>query len=693
MVSRCLLLLAVVGGRVIADEQLLDFAVGPALATIQSTDVRVTRAPFRDGQGLRLETGHQADWPGITLPAPKGHWDLSRRAYVELPVKNLGERDVTIYCRVDSPGADGWRNCATGQATMAPGVTVTLRTTLRHREIGVPAIKLFGMRGYPPTGAESGTLDARNVTGLVIYVPKPTEDHQFLVGNPRAGGEHTPHPPWPAGKPFLPMIDTFGQYLHREWPGKTHSLEELQGRGVEEEADLAAHPGPDGWDQYGGWAAGPQLEATGFFRTAQHRGKWWLVDPDGRLFFSHGIDSVGVYDATPVTEREDWFADYPATKPDLAEFVRHWSVLKGHYAGLTPVSYDFARANLRRKYGPNWRGQSLARAHQRLRSWGLNTLASWVDRSVYELRRTPYTAFIRVQCASIEGSAGYWGKFPDVFDPSFPATVERVMNGEIGHSAGDRWCIGYFVDNEMSWGDAWSLALATLKSPAGQPAKQVFIRDLRAKYGDIAELNQIWATHHASWDALLETTALPEPAKAGTDLSAFYTKVAVTYFRTVRDAIRAVAPRQLYLGCRFAKVNPLAAAAAAKYCDVVSFNLYRQSVAGFRPPCEADVPLIVGEFHFGALDRGMFHTGLVPVDSQAARAEQYRSYVEGVLAHPQFLGCGWFKYQDEPTTGRVWDEENYQIGFVDVCDTPYPETLAAAREVGARMYALRSAAP
>jgi agarase len=37
----------------------------------------------------------------------------------------------------------------------------------------------------------------------------------------------------------------------------------------------------------------------------------------------------------------------------------------------------------------------------------------------------------------------------------------------------------------------------------------------------------------------------------------------------------------------------------------------------------------------------------------------------------------------------VWDEENYQIGFVDVSDTPYVETIAASREVGEKLYGER----
>ena len=101
------------------------------------------------------------------------------------------------------------------------------------------------------------------------------------------------------------------------------------------------------------------------------------------------------------------------------------------------------------------------------------------------------------------------------------------------------------------------------------------------------------------------------------------------------------------------------------------------------------MPLIIGEFHMGALDRGMFHTGLVSVDSQAARAKAYKEYVQSCLRHPSFVGCHWFQYQDEPTTGRVYDEENYQIGFVDIADTPYRETIDACREVGSGMYRYR----
>jgi hypothetical protein len=300
---------------------------------------------------------------------------------------------------------------------------------------------------------------------------------------------------------------------------------------------------------------------------------------------------------------------------------------------------------------------------------------------------TPYTDTIGSGGVKmIEGSEGYWGKFPDVFDPGFAAKARRQMEARRGGSAGDPWCIGYFSDNEMSWGDEVSLAVAALRSPPTQAAKVAFLEDLKTKYGDISKLNSAWGTRHESWQALAEAREAPDKQKARSDLEAFYTRAAEQYFRTMREAIKAVAPHQLYLGCRFAWVSPRAAKAAAKYCDVVSYNLYRTSVADFKFNGGADVPLIIGEFHFGALDRGLFHTGLVPVRDQAARAQAYEDYVLGARRHPQFVGCHWFQYCDEPVTGRVYDEENYQIGFVDVADTPYAEMIDASRAVAEQLY-------
>jgi hypothetical protein len=671
---------------------LFDFRRGADPATFRTADATVEPAGPADRRVLRVSTRIVKGWPGVTLMGPAGGWNLGAAATVEVLLHNPGSTEVKVFCRVDNPGADGTKHCVTGELRLGAGKDGVLKVGLERAQGDTLGGKLFGMRGYPVRSGGDRTLDAARVTQVLLFVSQPAREHVFEVERVVATGRYTPPTAWLTdADPYFPLIDPLGQYRHRNWPGKAAGVEDLNVRREAEARQLADDPGPGGWSKYGGWADGPRLAATGFFRVEKHAGKWWLVDPEGHLFWSHGVDCVRMLDATPVDERAAWFEGFPGDQPEFAEFVVPAAyALKGHYAGRSPRCFSFAGANLLRKYGSGWKTAYPEVVQRRLRGWGLNTIANWSDARIARMRRTPYTDNVHSRGARmIEASEGYWSKFPDVFDPKLADGLRREMAGKKGGSAGDPWCLGYFSDNEMSWGDEYSLAEAALKSPADQPAKQAFLADLRAKYGAIAGLNAAWGTSHESWDALAGQRTAPDRNKAGPDLAAFSSRTAETYFRAVRDAIREGAPGQLYLGCRFAWANARAAAAAAKYCDVVSYNLYQRSIADFVFDGGADVPLIVGEFHFGALDRGMFHTGLVPVPNQEARARAYTDYVEGALRHRQFVGTHWFQWQDEPTTGRVYDEENYQIGLVDIADTPYSETVAAVRRVGDRMYRLR----
>jgi hypothetical protein len=659
---------------------LFDFGGSFHIGSVVTSDAKAARS---EAGGLRIETGHEKSWPGITLKAPAGKWDLSTYEYVSIDVKNITNEPVTVNCRVDNPGADGSKNCVTDSITLTArqARTLVVRIFPSPWRLSEP-VELIGMRGAP---THAGKIDASNVTQLLFFVNKPAIDHAFEVDNIRAGGRVQTLDT----KTFFPFIDEFGQYIHRDWPGKTHSQKELVAHGKAEEKDLAAHPGPSDRNKYGGWTAGPKLKATGFFRVEKYKGKWWMVDPLGRLFWSHGIDCVGSTNATPITDREHYYRSLPEADSPFAQFYGsgRWAP-HGYYRDHSPYkTYDFSRANFLRKYGGDWAGFFAEITRRRLKSWGMNTIANWSDSDIYLMRETPYVCTISYNARRLEGSTGYWGKFYDVFDPSFREALRRRLASEKDRSAGDPWCVGYFVHNELAWGDEVSLASAALISPADQPAKKIFLEDLKAKYTTIDKLNAAWGTEQSTWEALQAGQA-PDKKKAWADLTAFYTKTAETYFRIIREELKKVAPNQLYMGCRFAWVNDRAARAAAKFCDVVSYNRYSYSVAEHRPPDGIDKPTIIGEFHFGALDRGMFHTGLRRTANQQDRADKYKSYVQGALRNPCIVGTHWFQYKDQATTGRG-DGENYQIGFIDICDKPYPEIVRASREVGYNLYEYR----
>lgn len=106
--------------------------------------------------------------------------------------------------------------------------------------------------------------------------------------------------------------------------------------------------------------------------------------------------------------------------------------------------------------------------------------------------------------------------------------------------------------------------------------------------------------------------------------------------------------------------------------DVFSINSYYVSPVSQTEQAASlmDIPVVVGEYHFGSLDSGMTATGLRAVPTQAERADAYRYFLEQGAAHPFFVGAHYFTLYDQPVLGR-FDGENYNIGLLDVTHRPY----------------------
>lgn len=493
---------------------------------------------------------------------------------------------------------------------------------------------------------------------------------------------------------FFPFIDRYGQFKYAEWPGKVYSDDDLKKAREVEQKDLAENPGPSDRSKFGGWAAGPKLEATGRFRVEKYDGKWWMVDPEGYLFWSHGVVRVTPSTAiTPLDDRHFYFEELPQAGSEFEQFYyTHDALLKPYYSDRNlKETYDFSSANCYRKYGPEYKDVFAELAHQRLQSWGLNTIANSSDKDICLLDKTPYMDRLEVRSKPIKGTEGMWLPFMDPFDPSFIECVKSQLISR-QREVQDPWLLGLFVDNEIHWGDITYLASCTIMAPEDQAAKAEFIKELKAKYGDIASLNAAWKTEFKSWNALLKNRD-SVPAEAEADMKAFNETIIHKYYSNIRKTFDEYAPGVLYMGCRFAGgssgSNESVLAIGQEYCDVISYNIYCHELYDFPFPEGFDMPVMVGEFHFGALDRGMFHAGLIDVGSQQERGQAYEDYVRSALEHPNFIGTHWHQFSDQATTGR-FDGENFQVGFTDCCDTPYYETIDHIRKVGYDMYNIRS---
>ncbi len=629
-------------------------------------------------------------------------WNLTGYNRVRFNVENLDSvqyLQMTFHMQDKKKYVSPIKGAAPG--TLTDNFYVAPRET-RQVEIWFPAEILYpdvdaafgGMHvsPYAYAGHYAYRFNPSNVKAIKVLARRHTAGVHYVISDLiiLPGKVKEPEPMMKLGKnEFFPFIDSFGQFKHKEWPGKIHCDNDLKKALKAEEKDLANHPGPKDRSRFGGWLNGPRLQATGHYRVEKVNGKWWLVDPEGYLFWSHGVvrvtPSSGI---TPLDNRRHYFESLPKENSELGQFYFTYDTLMKPYYEVRNIdtTYDYSCANIYRKYGSDFRKKFAEMSHRRLKSWGLNTIANSSDRSIYMMDQTPYVERIEIHSKPLEGAGGAWWHFMDPFDPSFEATERERLEAK-RKEIEDPWCIGLFVDNEINWGTPETLATAAITAPATQAAKIEMINDLKKKYISIENLNEKWGSRFDSWDALLANRDTV-PAAAREDIETFNRRLIEEYFSTVRRVFKEYAPNKLYLGCRFAGWNIDVLSAASRYCDVISYNLYYHNLNWFKIPGGFDKPVMIGEFHFGATDCGLFHPGQVHTNNQKDRARSYYDYVHSALIHPNIIGTHWHQFSDQMSSGR-FDGENFQVGLTDVCDTPYYDTIEKIRDIGYGMYETR----
>jgi hypothetical protein len=663
------------------------------LQRIKTSGARVTRVRQHATEGTyAAQVGFAAEGqPGIEITLEAA--DFRPYGAVALDVTNPSAEPLSFVMQLDD--AAGGKTVARTALPLQAGESASFAFPLNS-----PPPLQMGMRGeaalpgFRLLAEDHHPVDTSRIAAIRIYLNEPGKPRMMVLDNVRLA----------PGVSYDKIVDPYGQFALEQWPGKLTAAAQFQSRKAEEEAELKLHPDLPDRDEYGAWASGPKLQATGFFRTAKYQGKWWLVAPNGHLFFSTGLDCVNTREGGTVVEgREKLFEWLPAAQDPLA--VDYEVAQSRTPVGLRDIrfnagrAFNFYAANLQRKYGDGWKQKWQNFTLERLRAWGVNTIGNWSDTAFYGNGRVPYTVTLSIRGGGAEVSSGadYWTRMRDVFDPGFAQAVDDSVRATATARQDDPWVVGYFVDNELAWGNMrsertrYGLALGALSQGADSPARRALSAQLKARYGSIEHLNEAWGESFASWENF---TARPyRPAgelRPGMkqDLAEFMAEFATRYFRTIREALRKYDPHHLYLGSRFAGYTREEVLAAAESCDVISFNIYRARVnpADWTVLEGVDKPVIIGEFHMGALDRGMFHPGLVATADQAARAATYADYVRSVADHPLFVGCHFFKLTDEPLTGRPMDGENYNIGFTTVTDSVYPEMVAAAKAVHAEVY-------
>ncbi|MDO6719435.1 beta-galactosidase [Psychrosphaera sp. 1_MG-2023] len=694
-------------------------------------------------------------YSSIVFESEQG-WDWSdfKDFNLAFDIANSGQHSTQIYLDITDGNGDNY----TRSVSIPIGPTKTYYAKMAGHDLATPdgdeKVELnftSGLRSNPDTWASNETqfislwgkknLDTSKIKRISLSVQSALFDKTITISN--IGLRTNPK----FDEQFLTgIVDQFGQNAKVEFAGKIHDIDELKAARDQEMSELRNNYDPATRSKFGGWKNGPRQAATGYFRTQKIGDKWSLVDPEGYPYFATGLDIIRLsntstmtgydFDQSKIVQRKagDLTPEdsqklnrvgaeaIPTRKvaSDVRKQMFNWlpsydEPLGKHYgyrrsAHSGPLkhgeTFSFYSANLERKYSdinPDfmqvWQDVTI----RRMQTWGFTSFGNWTDPMFYQNNRVPYFAngWIIGNYKTVSSGNDFWAPLPDVFDPLFEERANITLAKVAEEVRNNPWCVGVFIDNEMSLGrpdslaSQYGIALHTLQRDGNDvPTKAEFTRLMKQKYGTIEKLNTSWGTDVASWKSFNKgikgDITIPNQVA---DFSIMLHAYANQYFSVVSKAKDKHMPNHLYMGARFPDwgMPKEAVMASAKHVDVISFNVYKEGLTKSKWKFleKLDMPAIVGEWHNGASDSGLFHPGLIHASSQEDRGVMYKDYMHSVIDHPNFIGAHWFQYMDSPITGRAYDGENYNVGFINVADTPYKPIVKAATEINEIMYERR----
>lgn len=579
--------------------------------------------------------------------------------YIVMDVTNLSEVCVSILWKF-------WDGGEKEAESIKMGLLPKLKTRLALPVSAVRGKELFLKRtpGKLKTVVQGRPVEPEKITQFSVGAdrsPVPTKImlHALFVTDKK--------PDFPlAGEP---LVDELGQKINGEWPGKTQSAEDMVSY---LKTELAKEPpaAPKGCGKFGG-SLKKRFEPTGFFALHCENGVYWLADPEGCAFFSSGADCVGV----------DGECNINGIEPLCGKLT------DDGVCGREGDFYSWTKANLVRAFGSNWYSAWCKITQRRLREWGMNTIACWSDPRFIAYAETPY---VHILHGFPRAEKYIFRDFPDVFDPEY-AEDSRRWAMQLRDKRNDPYMIGYFMCNEPNWAfvDNLNIAEMTLESSERLHSREKLIDLLKEKYTSISALNSAWQTDFSSFEEIGKS-GLCLNSTAETDTMELSSVLIREFVRVPALALREIDHNHLNLGMRYAWLSSPALAAGCEYFDVFSFNCYRHDPWDSieRMVEMVKMPVMIGEFHFGATDRGLDATGIQSVATQEDRARAYRRYMHRCAAHPYCLGAHYFNYNDQPYLGR-FDGENYQIGLIDVCNRPYAEFADGVTRANEEVYDVR----
>lgn len=298
--------------------------------------------------------------------------------------------------------------------------------------------------------------------------------------------------------------------------------------------------------KYGGDLSRKYDEGTGFFRVEKIDGRWWFIDPEGYLMYNYAKCNVRP------TDKEEYYkemAQSGLTKQDWAEKERDYFKNDLKFNSLGGWSFLFRPLNEDGSFAGNLNLEAVegenAMPFGSIRVYGVGILyAKTIDGVIPG------------------GVEKFKGSVPPVFNPDFEEKSHKIIEEYVTPWKDNPYIMGWWSDNEID-----ESLIMLEKALTLDPQDPLYVY-----------------TYTTAWEWLKDRTGKDNPTmhdvtdKLRDDFREF---VYDRYYKVMSEGFKKYAPNHLFFGNRhfeFAVDEPGIFRAAARYCDVISVNLYRKWV-------------------------------------------------------------------------------------------------------------------
>lgn len=329
--------------------------------------------------------------------------------------------------------------------------------------------------------------------------------------------------------------------------------------------------GEDELSPYGGNLNNKINNGTGFFTTVKlDNGRWTLVDPEGYQFYSMGITSVRPADSN---------AAYKELVDNYNADTKEWSNAKREILYNNKMNSAGAWSLMFREFDPDT---------------GEITDGLKYDADVIEKDNPIPVACIVPNGVSIRyakelggvvgsGVETFKGSVPPVFNPDFEEKCGEIIKTYVEPLKDSPYVIGWWSDNEIN--DSLRMIDDALML---DPTDDFFVYTHAVAWEWLR--NRLGRDDVGIWD--LNDTLREE----------FREFVYDRYYQVMSRQFAIYAPNHMYFGTRHFETSVKSKgifAAAERYCDVVSYNLYKYWTPTIVSEWEqyADIPVLITEFY------------------------------------------------------------------------------------------------